>query len=229
MRYIFRPEEDSNFVGSILNSPAKVAERNGEYLLPFPSLVSPKVRAYEQYGYLLQEQDRLKNLNWIQKDLETFLEKWRRFHDDKIFHTLYRDKKGNPSFENVWNGFLDYAGKKDKYRMRKKKSNREVLQNQLKIKVDWKKEDVEEFPRVKIEKKLQSILDVIASTRINVAEAETALNDILELLYKEIEEESNDSTDVQQIFNSLVQDVKARAKEALEGATSSSKKPSEES
>lgn len=226
MRYIFHPEENIDFVGSVLNSSEEVAKRNGEYLLQFPLLLSPEIRAYEQYGYLLQEQNRLKNLNWIQKDLEAFRGKWRLFHDDKFFYSFYRDKKGNPSFKNVWNGFLDYTGQKAKYRMRQEKSNREVLEKQLKIKADWNEEGGDKVPMILVQEKLQSITLAIKKTQENIAKTETALKSILALLYKEIEKESNDSADVQQIFNSLIEDVKIRAKEALEGETSSFKKPS---
>lgn len=188
MKYHFSYEDMKEVVRKKVNSPDKLQSRNGEYVLPFVSELPPGDRIHELYGHLLQEKDRLKNLIWRPKDLQRCLDCWKSFYAHNCKGSSrtkgrYTDD-GEFSLETLWKGFLDYSGQKRYYRMRLEKTNREVLEKQLKIVVDWK-EGEGPFPVNKIEKKKESIEKAIEQTKKDILETETRLNIALALLQKE--------------------------------------------
>lgn len=225
MRYAFSFKEMTGVAQKKLNSFEEVLARNGEYILPFVSLMDSETRVHEQYGHLLQEKNRLSNLMWIQKDLEKCVRAWRTFFNKNCIGSArhkgrYTDKEGKFSQEILWDGFLDYSGKNKSYRMRLNVSNRDVLEKQLKI--NCKKGDGS-----LIKKKLKLTVRAIEKTRKDILETETRLNIALTLLQKEYQSDSVSGEE--QRFNSAyrnqLSDIYGRVEAELQNGR---KNPQEE-
>lgn len=225
MEYSFKPKDSREVAREKLNSPENISSRGGEYVIPFVSSLEPEDRVHEQYGHLLQEKHRLKNLCWIESDLEKCLLKWGNFYKHNCLGSSrnkgrYTNKEGKFFLENLWNGFLDYSGGKTKYRMRLKKTAREVLTKQLKISVDWTKESGDIFPIQKIEEKLKSKKLAIAKTRKDILETKIRLNAALVLLKEEYSLMENEFVDVHrvnQLYKAKVRNICAKAEGKLNG------------
>lgn len=213
-----------------VNSPEEARLRNGEYILPFVSELPVEEEIYELYGHFLQEKNRLSNLRWIQKDLGKCLSAWKSFFDQNCIGSSrtkgrYTDKNGSFSLEILWRGFLDYSGKKRYYRMRLKKTNREVLEKQLKIAVDWK-DGKEAFPINKIKEKKKLIEKAIEQTRKDILETETRLNVALSLLQKEYEGVHGEAHMLDSAYRTQLNNIYQRVENELQNGR---KNPQEES
>ena len=229
MKYDFNFKDMTAVAQKKLNSFDEASSRNGEYVLPFVSLMEPEIRVHEQYGHLLQEKNRLCNLRWIQKDLEKCLRLWKSFFNkncigSSLHKGRYTDKEGKFSQEILWQGFLDYSGKNKSYRMRLRMSNRKVLEGQLKI--NCKEKGVSSINKIK--KKLESTVRAIEKTRKDIAETETRFNIALTLFQKEYK--SNSVSGEEQRFDSAyrgqLSDICKRVKKELQNGREN---PQEES
>ncbi len=217
MKYIFDTKSRVCRVGDDINAPSKVLNRRGEMLIPFLSLTDIENQLYEHYGRLFQEKDRLSNLRWIEKDLEGLLRKWKQFYNHNALGNRYKKGEDKSSIGYLWEAFLDYSGKKGMYRLRKKKSNREVLEKQLKIKGDWNEDSQEIFPRIRAEQKLEKIKISIQKTRDIISEIEQQLPGmILELKNEQYEEDENtDQYRLDMTFDRIIREIQKKAKQAL--------------
>jgi len=220
MEYVFDTEGIKERAREELNSDKNIEERDGGLMIPFVSSTDTGNRVYEQQGRLLQEKHRLSTLRRLQKDMEKLLERWGCFYKQQGLVARYGDLYGDPSLEDLWRGFLNYSGGKMKYRMRIKKSNKEVLEDQLKIKGDWTKESKGEFPIKKIIRKIKTSPGSIEKTRSDICEASMRLQEARNALKKEKYEiregEISDQYRLDIVFNREIEEIKKRAQEALE-------------
>ena len=232
MKYHFSHKDMTDSVRGIVNSPEEARSRNGEYIIPFISELPAEERVHELYGHLLQEKDRLSNLRWIQADLGKCLHAWKSFFSHNCIGSSrhkgrYTDENGKFSKEILWKGFLDYSGKKRSYRMRLEKTNREVLEKQLKIVVDWKEGEAP-FPANKIKKKKESIEKAIEQTKKDILETETRLNVALALLQKEYQAEGAPGEEhmLDSVYRAQLSNIYQRVEDELQNGR---KNPQEES